>query len=83
MQEEEFSDTFFEPSDYELQIREKTLTSAKLLNSMDIFDVEEKNVKNESQEEFITVEDEVDETEEVAQAIGEEFVKVSNDVHTA
>ena len=43
------------------------------------------NVKNEPQEEFVTVkreiEGEVDETEEVAQEIGqEEVVKVSNDV---
>ena len=40
-QEEEFSDSFFGLSDYELQIRKKLLRRAKLLNSVDIFDGEE------------------------------------------
>ena len=40
-QEEEFTDTFFGPSDYELHIKEKILSSAKRLNSIDIFDAEE------------------------------------------
>ena len=40
LQEEEFPDSSFAPSDYELQIRETILTSAKLLNSIDIFDTE-------------------------------------------
>ena len=37
-QEEEFSDTFFDLSDYELQIRKKILMRAKLLNSIDTSD---------------------------------------------
>ena len=35
LQEEEFSDTFFGLSDYELQIRKKILMRARLLNSID------------------------------------------------
>ena len=41
LQEEEFSDTLFGPSDYELQIREKILTSANLLNFINIFNAGE------------------------------------------
>ena len=85
LQDEKFSDPFFGPSHYELQIREKTLASAKLMNSIDKFDAEEKNVRNEPQEEFITVKEEIEEEvgkiEEVApQEIGQVAVKVSNGV---
>ena len=86
LQDEKFSDAFFGPSHYELQIREKTLAGAKLMNSVDKFDAEEKNVRKEPQEEFITVkkevEEDVDEIEDVPQEIGQVVVKVSNDVRT-
>ena len=41
LQDEEFSDTFFGPSDYELQIKENILSCEKRSNSIDIFDAEE------------------------------------------
>ena len=45
LQEEEFLEAFFGPTDYELLNSENLLTSATLLNSIDVSDAEENLVE--------------------------------------